>query len=59
MVNPSLDISFQRDSPGTDKKSNWLPAPKGKLGITTRLYAPKPEALDGRWNPPVIKHVKI
>lgn len=52
----SLDILIQSDSPGTDRESNWLPAPKsGVLGMTMRLYAPKPQALDGRWNPPVVK----
>jgi hypothetical protein len=54
----SLDIYIQSDSPGAEKESNWLPSPaKGTLGITMRLYAPKPEALDGRWNPPAVKKV--
>jgi hypothetical protein len=51
----SLDIYIQHDSPGRDREANWLPAPLGPLGITMRLYAPAPEALDGRWNPPPIK----
>ena len=52
----SLDLYIQHESPGSDKEGNWLPAPKsGALGLTMRLYAPKPEALDGRWNPPAIK----
>jgi len=54
----SLDLYVQTQSPGADKESNWLPAPKsGKLGLTMRLYGPKPQALDGRWNPPAIKRV--
>lgn len=54
----SLDLFIQNESPGPDKESNWLPAPKsGKLGMTLRLYAPKQPALDGRWNPPPIKRV--
>lgn len=54
----SLDLYIQHESPGEDKESNWLPAPaQGKLGITMRLYAPKAQAIDGRWNPPVIKRV--
>jgi hypothetical protein len=54
----SLDIYIQHESPGVDKESNWLPGPaKGTLGVTMRLYAPKPEALDGRWNPPAVKPV--
>lgn len=55
----SLDLYIQNASPGKDKESNWLPSPaSGKLGVTMRLYAPKPEALDGRWNPPAIKRVQ-
>lgn len=55
----SLDIYIQADSPGADKESNWLPSPaKGPLGITMRLYAPKAEALEGRWNPPAVKRVE-
>ena len=54
----SLDIDVQNALPGADKESNWLPAPKGPLGITMRLYAPRPEIADGRWVPPPIKRVK-
>jgi hypothetical protein len=54
----SLDIYIQYESPGKDKESNWLPSPaKGALGVTMRLYAPKAQALDGRWNPPAIRRV--
>ena len=54
----SVDIYIQPQNPGTEKESNWLPSPKsGALGITMRLYAPKAEALDGRWNPPAIRRV--
>ena len=54
----SLDIYMQNGSPGADKESNWLPAPRGRLGITMRLYAPRPEVADGRWVPPPIRLVK-
>jgi hypothetical protein len=50
----SLDIYFQNESPGADKEANWLPAPKGAFNLTMRLYAPKSEALTGRWNPPPV-----
>jgi len=51
----SLDLYIQHDSPGAARESNWLPAPDGPLGITMRLYAPRPEALDGRWVPPAVR----
>jgi hypothetical protein len=55
----SLDLYFQAKSPGADKESNWLPAPaSGAVGLTMRLYAPKPQVLDGRWAPPAVTLVK-
>jgi len=51
----SLDLYFQNASPGADKEANWLPAPKGAFNLTMRLYAPKSDALTGRWNPPPVK----
>ncbi len=50
----SLTLYFQNESPGSDRESNWLPAPKGAFNLTMRLYAPKPEALTGVWNPPPV-----
>jgi hypothetical protein len=51
----SLDLWLQHDDPGSDRRANWLPAPHGSLGVTMRLYAPRLEALDGRWSPPAIR----
>ncbi len=50
----SLDLYVQNESPGNAKEPNWLPAPKGPFNLTMRLYAPKPAALIGRWNPPPV-----
>ena len=53
----SLDLYLRHDTPGVERESNWLPAPRGPLGVTMRLYAPKPAALDGTWNPPAVKRL--
>jgi hypothetical protein len=55
----SLDLYIQRESPGNDKESNWLPAPKsGPFTMNLRLYWPKAEALNGTWAPPAVKQVQ-
>ncbi len=48
----SLDLYLQHDTPGPDQAANWLPAPRGPLGVTMRLYSPKPAVLRGDWAPP-------
>ena len=53
----SLDLYFQNESPGANKEANWLPAPKGPFNLTMRIYAPKSEALTGKWNPPPVMKV--
>jgi hypothetical protein len=50
----SVDIYFQNESPGSEREANWLPAPKGPFTLTMRLYAPKSEALTGKWGPPPV-----
>jgi len=55
----SIDIYIQHENPGPDKESNWLPAPSsGTLGVTMRLYAPAPGAINGDWVPPAITKAK-
>jgi hypothetical protein len=53
----SLDIYMQHESPGPDKESNWLPAPKGDFRPTLRLYIPGATVFDGSWLPPAIKRL--
>ncbi|HTF34036.1 MAG TPA: DUF1254 domain-containing protein [Myxococcota bacterium] len=54
----SLTLYIQKDSSGTAKKSNWLPAPDGPIYMVMRLYWPKetpPSILppgEGTWKPP-------
>ena len=57
----SVDVYIQKDSPGKDKESNWLPAPAGKFILMLRLYWPKetpPSIIDGSWKPPAVKRVE-
>jgi hypothetical protein len=54
----SVDLYIQKDSPGPDKESNWLPAPAGKFQLMLRLYWPNendPSILDGTWNIPAVQ----
>lgn len=56
----SLTIYIQKDSPGKDKESNWLPAPNGPIYLVMRLYWPKTgevsilPAGEGTWKPPAL-----
>jgi hypothetical protein len=52
-----LTIYVQKDSPGKDKESNWLPAPDGPFWMAMRIYWPKAEALDGTWKQPPLRRV--
>jgi hypothetical protein len=54
----SLDLYFQNESPGKDIEPNWLPAPKGAFNLTMRIYAPRSEALTGKWNPPLVTRLQ-
>jgi hypothetical protein len=56
----SLTIYIQKDSPGADKESNWLPAPTDTIYLVMRLYWPKTDppsilpAAEGTWKPPAL-----
>jgi len=60
----SLTLYIQKDSPGKDKESNWLPAPNDLIYLVMRLYWPKTEPPsilppgEGTWKPPGIVRVK-
>ncbi len=53
----SVTLYVQNSPPESDRQPNWLPAPPGPFTVFMRLYWPKPEALDGTWQPP--KLVKV
>lgn len=60
----SITIYVQRDSPGKDKESNWLPAPDGPMFMVMRLYWPRTEPPSvfplgkGTWKPPPLIPVR-
>jgi hypothetical protein len=60
----SLTLYIQKDSPGSDKESNWLPAPNDLIYLVLRLYWPKPTPPsilppgEGTWKPPGIVQAK-
>lgn len=47
----SLDVTV---SAAKVRAANWLPAPKTDIQLVLRLYAPKPQATDGSWQPPAV-----
>jgi hypothetical protein len=56
----STDLYIQKDSPGKDKESNWLPAPAGDFILMLRTYWPRataPSILDGTWAIPAVHKV--
>jgi len=54
----TLTLYVQTESPGKDKESNWLPAPRDSFNLLMRLYWPKKEIADGTWKPPAVERVE-
>ncbi|MFB0491206.1 hypothetical protein ABIE45_003792 [Methylobacterium sp. OAE515] len=50
----SVDLLIQAESPGAQRESNWLPAPKGPFILMLRTYWPKDALLNGSWAPPPV-----
>jgi hypothetical protein len=54
----SLTIYMQKDSPGLDKESNWLPTPQtGSFRPIMRMYQPKEPIMNGTYLLPAVKCV--
>jgi hypothetical protein len=53
-----LTIYIQRDSPGKELESNWLPAPNGPFEVLMRLYLPEQQVLEHKWNVPPMERVR-
>jgi hypothetical protein len=57
----SITLYIQKDSPGAEHESNWLPGPEGEIYLVLRLYWPKTQppsilpAGSGSWQPPALK----
>ena len=55
----SLTIYIQHKEPtAIAERSNWLPAPEGKIYMVLRLYGAKPDVIDGSWTPPPVTRIK-
>ncbi|MBN9378626.1 MAG: hypothetical protein BGO14_07120 [Chlamydiales bacterium 38-26] len=57
----SLTLYFQAESPGKEKESNWLPAPKTDFLLMLRMYWPNaedPSILNSTWVPPAVQKNK-
>jgi Protein of unknown function (DUF1214) len=52
-----LTIYVQKDSPGADRESNWLPAPEGQFFMIMRTYLPADDIVNQTWQPPKIAAV--
>jgi hypothetical protein len=53
----SLTFYIQKNSPGKDKESNWLPAPDGPFYAIYRVYMPGEAVLNGTWKKPQMEAV--
>lgn len=59
----SLTLYFQHDSPGREKRANWLPSPSGDFVLMMRMDWPKetpPSILPpgkGTWSPPPVMKI--
>jgi len=54
----SVDLYIQKDTPGPNAETNWLPAPAGKFILMLRMYWPRetdPSILDGTWTLPAVR----
>lgn len=53
----SVTIYLQKDSPGPDKESNWLPTPPGVFRPAMRMYQPRKELIEGTYVLPAITKI--
>lgn len=51
----SLDVYIQKENPGKDRMSNWLPAYNGPFSLQARIYWPEPTALNPLYEMPAVQ----
>jgi hypothetical protein len=54
----SLTIYIQKDSPGADKESNWLPPPDSPFSAILRVSGPGEAEQAGQWKAPALVRMK-
>lgn len=54
----SFEVPLQADKPEGEFAANWLPAPKGPFYMILRLYQPKGEVLEGKYELPQVETVE-
>lgn len=54
----SLTLYAGAKSPGSDRESNWLPAPDGTFSLYIRAYWGQEGILEGSWQPPKIEQIE-
>lgn len=51
----SLTLDIQKDSPGKDKESDWLPPPHGGFRVVFRTDGPSQKIMDQTWKLPPLE----
>jgi hypothetical protein len=51
----SLTLLLQHEPPSDQQTANWLPVPPQPFQLVVRLYWPRAELLERRWQPPAVR----
>ncbi len=54
----SFEVPLQAEKPDGEFAANWLPSPKGPFYMILRLYQPKGEVLEGKYELPQVEAVE-
>jgi hypothetical protein len=54
----SFEVPLQAEKPDGEFAANWLPTPKGPFYMILRLYQPKGEVLEGKYELPQVEAVE-